>query len=132
MGYDFDCQHGPPECLGNTIHACAVQYVRNQDLVNEYIGCMMDNNRDLKEAGQKCAEKLGNIDWPSISTCAEGAEGGKLLAHHGDDTHSLKPSVTFIPTAQLNGSQDGQKLMLKDLKRAICNVLEGKIPEACL
>ena len=93
---------------------------------------MMDNNRDLKEAGQKCAEKLGNIDWQSISACAEGAEGGTLLAHLGDDTHSLKPSVTFIPTCQINGSQDGQKLMLKDLKRAICNVFEGKTPEACL
>ena len=92
----------------------------------------MDNNRDLKEAGQKCAEKLGNIDWQSIASCAEGAEGGTLLAHLGDDTHSLKPSVTFIPTAQLNGSQNDQKLMLKDLKKAVCNAFEGKTPDTCL
>ena len=26
-GYTFKCQHGPAECQGNTVHACAVKYV---------------------------------------------------------------------------------------------------------
>ena len=133
VGFDFDCQHGPPECLGNMIHACAVKYVKDQNLINEYIGCMMDNNRQLEEAGQKCATKLGHIDWSVISKCSQSIEGGTLLASLGDDTHSLKPSVSFIPTIQMNGSQQQQNILLKDLTKAVCESfdIEAK-PDACL
>jgi interferon gamma-inducible protein 30 len=26
-GWEFTCQHGPHECLGNTIQACALKYI---------------------------------------------------------------------------------------------------------
>ena len=131
LGYDFDCQHGPPECQGNMIHACSIYYIKDQNLLNQVIFCMMENNRDMKAAGQSCADKLG-LDWQSVLKCSENHEGGNLLAAIGDDTNSLKPSVSFIPTVQLNGSQERQKLMLKDLSKAICEMLDGEKSEGCL
>ena len=125
------------ECSGNMLHACAVKYVKDQNLLNEYIGCLMQHNvEELEEAGQACAAKVGGedfkVDWPAISKCSENSQGGTLLANYGDDTHSLKPSVTFIPTVQLNGSQEKQNILLKDLTRAVCDSFEEPKPETCL
>ena len=120
------------------LHACAIHYVKDQNLINEYIGCMMEHNlEDLTEAGQTCATKVGGEDfvkihWPAISTCSKNSEGASLLANYGDDTHSLKPRVTFIPTVQLNGSQEKQNILLKDLTRAVCDSFEEPKPETCL
>lgn len=51
---------------------------------------------------------------------------------HGDDTNSLKPKVSFIPTVLLNGSQDRQKELLKKLQREICMAFKGsEKPKAC-
>ena len=98
---------------------------------------MEHNLEDLAEAGQTCATKVGGEDfvkihWPAISTCSKNSEGASLLANYGDDTHSLKPSVTFIPTVQLNGSQEKQNILLKDLTRAVCDSFEEPKPEICL
>lgn len=67
----------------------------------------------------QCADKLG-IDWTSIQTCASGREGQELLAMYGDDTHSLRPKISFIPTIVLNGSQDGQRAILKNFLLELC------------
>lgn len=120
-GYSFDCQHGPEECTGNMIHACAINYVKDQNVLNELIGCMMDRNMNVKENAKNCAS-THKVDWIALEACFESKEGGQLLAMHGDDTHSLKPGVRFIPTIQINGSQDGQSQMLKQLDKAVCEI----------
>ena len=85
----------------------------------------MQDNRDLKANGEKCS-MLNNINWKLIETCLDSKEGGELLALVGDDTNSLTPRITFIPTVQINGSQDNQKLMLKNLSKAICELYKQK------
>jgi len=130
-GYTFDCQHGPTECLGNMIHACAIKHVSNQGDLVSLIGCMIKDNMNPKVAGESCSNEL-NIDWQNILKCTESTEGGELLAMHGDDTNSLKPKVSFIPTVLLNGSQDRQKELLKKLQREICMAFKGsEKPKAC-
>lgn len=59
-------------------------------------------------------------------------EGIKLLKKHGERTNSLKPSVTFIPTIELNDNQNivPQAQILKDFKKSICTVLKYK-PSKC-
>lgn len=44
---------------------------------------------------------------------------------HGEYTHALKPSVSFIPTITLNGSQGRQASILKDLLAEVCKVSGG-------
>lgn len=49
----FDCQHGNDECFGNTIHACAIKYVSDQDELVSFIGCMINNNRKPDSIAKK-------------------------------------------------------------------------------
>ena len=52
-GYTFKCQHGPAECQGNMVHACAIKHVAQASLLTEYIKCMINDNYDPKAAGSK-------------------------------------------------------------------------------
>lgn len=130
-GYTFKCQHGPAECQGNMVHACAIKYVAKPALLMEYVKCMMNDNYEPKTAGAKCAESLG-IDWSVIDKCVDSREGQELLAMYGDDTHSLRPKISFVPTILLDGSQNGQKDILKNLRLQICRMYSGRSPENCM
>jgi hypothetical protein len=102
------------------VHACATKFVQTPSTLVDYVQCMMKDNYNAFEAGRKCAEIVG-IDWAPIQACSEGGkEGDRLLAEFGDKTHALRPKVSFIPTVQVNGSQDGQKDMQKNLLKELC------------
>lgn len=147
-GIYFTCQHLERECQGNKIHACAVQHVESQSKLLSYTSCLFDNIRNPQAVGEsvnpnlllmhhnrlrnvsnvfsfycelKCANDL-SIDWETIETCSNGEEGSTLLKMHGEETHSLDPSVTFIPTILLNKSQNSQKDILKNLLKEVCAV----------
>ena len=68
----------------------------------------------------QCTNEVG-ADWETMQKCATTNEGSELLKMHGEDTHNLNPSVTFIPTILLNNSQRIQKDILKDLKKEVCS-----------
>ena len=51
--YAFNCQHGPPECEGNKVHACVVKYVTDDDKRMDFIHCMIDDNYKPVECGKK-------------------------------------------------------------------------------
>ena len=42
--FRFRCQHGPRECQGNTYHACAARYIREEEDRLDYIRCMIEDN----------------------------------------------------------------------------------------
>jgi interferon gamma-inducible protein 30 len=54
----FNCQHGPIECHGNKVHACAVASVTPSSLLLRYTTCMITDNSDPEEAGQAVGLKL--------------------------------------------------------------------------
>lgn len=126
--YDFSCQHGPVECLGNTVHNCAVKYVQ-QPL--PYIKCMMDNNYDPMAIGKQCADML-DINWEVIERCANSNEGKQLLATAGSESLGVQPHLSFIPTVALNGDFSEQNLRLKNLLSTVCNAFNGPRPENCI
>ena len=51
--YNFQCQHGPTECQGNMVHACATSIVRSPSLLMKYIKCMIGDNYYPLEAGKR-------------------------------------------------------------------------------
>jgi len=123
-GYEFDCQHGPPECHANKFHACAVKQLETKISV-PLVVCLMENNFDTKNGLIKCAKRLG-ISSSEIDACAEGNEGNHLLYLFGEMTHDLNPAVYFIPTVEMEKSQNRFKNSLRDLHGQICEEYEQK------
>lgn len=79
----------------------------------------------------QCGEHY-NIDHMPILNCAKGKKGSQLLKKHGEKTNALNPPVSFIPTIEINGSQDLVPLskILKDLKQSVCNLFKTR-PVGC-
>ncbi|XP_013102066.2 GILT-like protein 2 [Stomoxys calcitrans] len=131
--YRFDCQHGQVECEANTYHACTIEAVQDPRARLDMIACMIRDNRLPKEALHKCAKQhnIDNVDL--IQKCFDSSHGSELLKLNGDLTHALRPSVTFIPTITLDGSQGKQALILKNLLAEICKIAgdNDKAEELC-
>ncbi|CAL8103517.1 unnamed protein product [Orchesella dallaii] len=130
--YTFDCQHGPDECKGNKLHACAIRHL-NESMSFEFVHCSMVANYP-PNALDECTTKLG-VEKEEIKKCVEGSEGSELLARHGERTHRLTPKLYFVPWITYNGIFNEKKFQqsLSDFKSVICSVLkdEGKTPESC-
>ena len=73
-GWQFTCQHGKNECIGNMIHACATLHVKDSSKLVKYISCMIQNNREPKKVGESCAKSL-EIEWEPIGKCSDTTEG---------------------------------------------------------
>ncbi|KAI8116425.1 hypothetical protein FF38_02923 [Lucilia cuprina] len=131
--YRFDCQHGHLECEANTYHACVIEVVEDALARLEVVACMIRDNHLPKEAFHKCAKQhnIENIDL--IQKCYDSSNGSELLKLNGDVTHALRPSITFIPTITLDGSQGRQATILKNLLAEICKIAgdNEKAEEIC-
>ncbi|KAK4306047.1 hypothetical protein Pmani_022105 [Petrolisthes manimaculis] len=128
--YSFKCQHGPLECRANTVHACVTNLIKDETKQLEIVGCMIEKNDNPMKIGQKCVEKFGE-QWESVEGCVNGEKGESILKHMGDMTHSLNPTVTFIPTILIDGSQAGQAKILQDLHKFLCRKYKGPKPASC-
>lgn len=132
---DFSCQHGPPECLGNKVHACIVEKaLTNQVLAVTATTCLFEEFLMQPSNAKRCCQRYG-ISWDEVKSCAYGEEGSKLLKKYGEMTNKLLP-IDFIPTIAINrvrGSKSYQAAILKNLKREVCIVLKKNsvMPAAC-
>lgn len=67
--YDFECQHGPEECYGNMLHACAIDKVKNHTAAFNFNVCLMDLH-EVAGSNDKMADKvLFRLYCVSIQTC---------------------------------------------------------------
>lgn len=69
----------------------------------------------------QCAVEV-NANWEEIQKCSKSREGTELLKAHGEETHSLKPSMTFVPTIVINKNQGNQRSILKNLFKEVCSI----------
>jgi len=131
LGYMFQCQHGPTECMGNKVHACSIKHIKDDRKLTDYIHCMIEDNYDPKEVGQSCAQRH-EVDWEPIHSCSNTKEGAELLALHGDDTRSLRPKMTFVPHIVMNGKTIQPQDALTNFKHILCSAYRGDRPDACI
>lgn len=56
-GNEFECHHGPKECLANRIHSCGIKYLKSQDAKQQFVVCQMRTEADQtgKEVRNTCA-----------------------------------------------------------------------------
>lgn len=54
----FDCHHGPNECYGNKVHACAIEHIQansyqveftRESLTLDFINCMMKAGKNFDD-----------------------------------------------------------------------------------
>ena len=97
--WEFECQHGPDECLGNLVHACILFQVINilsfQNLEPykiEYKYISIDQHADTKLIDTNMCEKV-DLNCPAASTIG------------APTTDRLPPQTEFNSTAGISSIQ---------------------------
>lgn len=120
--YEFICQHGPEECYGNKLHACAIDVIGNITIAVMYNSCMMDLDQKNHGSDDLAADACGNkfdIDSSPIKRCAKGDRGDELLKKYGDE--SKKANYLFVPYILINGKESSIFAFVLDVCNAFIN-----------
>jgi interferon gamma-inducible protein 30 len=134
-GYEFECQHGPSECVYNTIEVCALAKIECPKMAFQYIDCIerSDESRDPEQDYYKVAMtccKLVNIPEDTVSQmeeCAVGAEGIQLEHEAALKTKALDPPHEYVPYVVVNGEHEDnvENAISKSLWDYICRSYLG-------
>ena len=104
--YEFKCQHGPLECYGNKLHACAIDVLKNMTTAVLFNGCMMEPSGDNLGSDDLTADQCGKrfkIDSTPIKECAKEERGSILLKQYADDTRRVR--IKYVPYKIINGKE---------------------------
>uniref|UniRef100_A0A6N2LYH9 Uncharacterized protein n=1 Tax=Salix viminalis TaxID=40686 RepID=A0A6N2LYH9_SALVM len=126
----FVCQHGPYECLLNTVEACAIHAWPKLEDHFPFVYCVerLVYERKYPE-WESCFEELG-LDPKTISECYTGGYGDELELEYAAETNALQPPHKYVPWVVV----DGQPLYedYEDFITYICKAYKGTAtPEAC-
>ncbi|CAH0405432.1 unnamed protein product [Chilo suppressalis] len=110
---EFQCQHGPVECYGNKLHACALDNIPNRQQALLFNGCMMEAGRPDGGSNDESADQCGalmSIDANAIKSCAKSQRSSVLLSNYGIETKAA--NIKWLPTVRINdvewnGTGDG-------------------------
>ncbi|GMG98185.1 hypothetical protein Nepgr_000025 [Nepenthes gracilis] len=126
----FDCQHGPSECLLNTIEACAIDIWPDLFEHFPFIYCIETLVYDHKyPQWDSCFEKLG-LDPKPIGDCYISGRGKELELEYAAETNALRPPHEYVPWVVV----DGQPLFedYENFISYVCKAYKGStVPSAC-
>eukprot|EP00300_Choanocystis_sp_HF-7_P033098 c4538_g1_i2.p1 GENE.c4538_g1_i2~~c4538_g1_i2.p1 ORF type:complete len:268 (+),score=55.85 c4538_g1_i2:29-805(+) len=120
------CQHGPTECEGNTILACAVAANPPQIYV-PFTHCFEGQHNADKSKGEACAREAG-VDWNVITACVASGRGDELILQNAHRTISLGSAKAGVPWVVVNGVPLEN---VDDLLPTICSQYQGPRPAFC-
>ncbi|KAF8018775.1 hypothetical protein BT93_H3624 [Corymbia citriodora subsp. variegata] len=126
----FDCQHGPSECLLNTVEACAIDIWPDLNEHFPLIYCIekLVYSHDFTQ-WESCFEPLG-LDSKLVSDCYAGGRGKELELEYAAETNALQPPHQYVPWVVVDG-----KPLYDDYENFmgyICEAYSGTAkPEAC-
>lgn len=55
-GNEFECHHGPKECVANRVHSCGIKYLNSQDAKQQFVVCQMRTEAD--QTGKEVRQQL--------------------------------------------------------------------------
>lgn len=130
--WDYTCQHGPSECVGNLIEACAMQYHPNVKDWFPFINCIEASNKSPALAAPACAKTSGWTDYDgNITTCTNGKEGNDLMHIVAQATENLSPAHQWTPWVVMNGKPLSSSQLDQELTKLICAAYTGQKPAGC-
>ena len=99
---EFNCMHGPGECLGNKQQLC-VQSIYSQVTLIKFLQCQSKRIQDIPNNGEICLKKLSDhtLKWSNVETCVSTNRANKLFHQSLEKTRLA--SVTKSCTMHLNG-----------------------------
>ncbi|KAG5254000.1 gamma-interferon-inducible lysosomal thiol reductase [Salix suchowensis] len=91
----FVCQHGPYECLLNTVEACAIHAWRKLEDHFPFVYCVerLVYERKYPE-WESCFEELG-LDPKTISECYTGGYGDELELEYAAETNAFSLHINM-------------------------------------
>ncbi|KAJ8278689.1 hypothetical protein COCON_G00057550 [Conger conger] len=129
--YEFQCQHGEPECLGNMLETCIMKLVGDMGFL--IIFCM-EAAADVLTAAQPCVQLYApSVKWEAIMTCAKGDQGMQLMHENAEKTKALNPPHEYVPWVTINGehTEELQDKAMSSLFTLVCSLYKGGKPPAC-
>ncbi|CAG5132989.1 unnamed protein product [Candidula unifasciata] len=130
--WEFDCQHGPDECLGDIIETCTIAIVKTLANYIPFINCVEGSKVTPKEAAEKCAPQF-SIPLDQVLNCTTSDYGNQLQHQMAVLTDSLVPQHNYVPWITLNGlhTDDIEEKATTNLLKLVCDTYPGEKPPAC-
>ncbi|KDP45780.1 hypothetical protein JCGZ_17387 [Jatropha curcas] len=99
----FVCQHGPSECLLNTVEACAINVWPQLEEHFPFIYCIesLVHERKFPE-WESCFETLG-LDPKPVIDCYNSGYGKELELQYAAETNALQPPHQYVPWVVVDG-----------------------------
>ncbi|XP_043689173.1 gamma-interferon-responsive lysosomal thiol protein-like [Telopea speciosissima] len=124
------CQHGPMECLLNTVEACAIDVWPDLNEHFKFIYCVEHMVLEGKYKGwQSCFEKM-NLNKKPIEECYNSGRGKEIELKYAKITDSLNHPHKYVPWVTVNDQP-----LYEDYENFIayvCKAYTGNpLPEAC-
>ncbi|CAL1531012.1 unnamed protein product [Lymnaea stagnalis] len=130
--WEFNCQHGKEECVGNIIETCAIVIVQKISVYFPFINCMESSAARPEDSAKVCAKRFP-VPLDQILKCSNSSMGNSLEHQMAVQTDALVPSHQYVPWVTLNGvhTEEIEKEAEADLVKLVCDTYKGTKPPAC-
>jgi len=131
--WDFECQHGSKECVGNLLEVCVMAHMDwDFQAYLPVISCMEGADNPVT-ATKGCLSALSTVSYSAVKACAWGAEGNGLMHVMANRTESLSPAHNYVPWIVVDGVHTDQveKKAMADLAGLVCELYKGTKPVQC-
>ncbi|MBN3289150.1 GILT reductase, partial [Polypterus senegalus] len=120
--WQFTCQHGEQECLGNLIETCLMNVLLQPSEYIPVIFCM-ESSEDVVNNAEACLKLYQpDVQWDTIMNCVKGDQGNKLMHANALMTDALKPPHEYVPWVTINGehTEELQQEAMNSLHTLVC------------
>ncbi|KAK1285332.1 hypothetical protein QJS10_CPB20g00232 [Acorus calamus] len=123
------CQHGPYECLLNTVEACAIDTWPDLATHFQFIYCVERLVVERKYTDWESCFQATGLDSQAVLNCYNNGRGKQLELQYASRTNALQPPHTYVPWVVV----DGQPLYddYENFESYICKAYKGNPPRAC-
>ncbi|GMP89779.1 hypothetical protein CsSME_00041195 [Camellia sinensis var. sinensis] len=125
------CQHGPLECLLNTVEACAISVWPDLNKHFPFIYCVESLVYEHQYTQwETCFEKL-DLDPTLITECYSSGYGKELELQYAAETNTLQPPHEYVPWVVVDGVP-----LYEDYENFISYICKGykgtALPQSCV